>query len=162
MRKFHLLLIMALLAMMLVIGCDAEGSDSKDDFRFQLTDEEAKLCSRWKKFTLNSTRGSNIKYNPYAFTEQGIYMLMTVLRGDLAVKQSKALIRLFKQMKDYIVESQNLITNKAILALSMQITQNTKDIAEIKSEMVTKNELAQVIHDFTDPKTRKEYLNYEL
>ncbi len=29
---------------------------------------------------------------PYAFTEQGIYMLMTVLRGELAVKQSKALI----------------------------------------------------------------------
>ena len=35
---------------------------------------------------------------PYAFTEQGIYMRMTVLRGELAVKQSKALIRMFKQM----------------------------------------------------------------
>ena len=43
---------------------------------------------------------------PYAFTEQGIYMLMTVLRGELAVKQSKALIRMFKQMKDFIVENQ--------------------------------------------------------
>lgn len=38
---------------------------------------------------------------PYAFTEQGIYMLMTVLRGDLATAQSKALIRIFKQMKDF-------------------------------------------------------------
>ncbi|EIJ67645.1 hypothetical protein HMPREF1049_0597 [Fusobacterium necrophorum subsp. funduliforme ATCC 51357] len=35
-------------------------------------------------------RGSNIKYNPYAFTEQGIYMLMTVLKGELAIKQSRA------------------------------------------------------------------------
>ena len=43
-------------------------------------------------------------YLPYAFTEQGIYMLMTVLKGELAVKQSKALIRLFKGMKDYIGE----------------------------------------------------------
>ena len=41
-------------------------------------------------------------YLPYAFTEQGIYMLMTVLKGELATKQSKALIRLFKRMKDYI------------------------------------------------------------
>ena len=43
--------------------------------------------------TLNrgTGRGSNIKYKPYAFTEQGIYMLMTVLRGELAVRQSKAL-----------------------------------------------------------------------
>ena len=40
------------------------------------------------------------RYCPYVFTEQGIYMLMTVLKGELAVKQSKALIRMFKQMKD--------------------------------------------------------------
>ena len=38
-----------------------------------------------------SGRGSNIKYNPFAFTEQGIYMLMTVLKGEQAVAQSKAL-----------------------------------------------------------------------
>ncbi|MDK4469379.1 ORF6N domain-containing protein [Fusobacterium necrophorum] len=47
---------------------------------------------RCKNFTLNrrTGRGSNIKYNPYAFTEQGIYMLMTVLKGELAIKQSRA------------------------------------------------------------------------
>jgi hypothetical protein len=43
-----------------------------------------------------------VRYAPYAFTEQGIYMLMTVLKGEQATAQSKALIRLFKQMKDYI------------------------------------------------------------
>ncbi len=36
--------------------------------------------------------GSYSKYPPYAFTEQGIYMLMTVLKGRLAVEQSKTLI----------------------------------------------------------------------
>ena len=35
---------------------------------------------------------------------------MTVLRGELAVKQSKALIRMFKQMKDFIIENQDLIS----------------------------------------------------
>lgn len=63
-----------------------------DDFRFQLTDEELEEVSRSKISTLNNEakgRGQNFKYNPYAFTEQGIYMLMTVLRGDLAVAQSK-------------------------------------------------------------------------
>ena len=34
---------------------------------------------------------------PYAFTEQGVYMLMTVLRSDLAVKQSKDFVRTFKE-----------------------------------------------------------------
>ena len=68
-----------------------------DDFMFRLNDEEASLVSRCKNYILNdgSKRGSNIKYNPYAFTEQGIYMLMTVLRGELAVRQSRALIHTF-------------------------------------------------------------------
>ena len=38
-------------------------------------------------------------YLPYAFTEQGIYMLMSVLKGDLATSQSITLVRLFKSMK---------------------------------------------------------------
>ena len=81
-----------------------------EDFRFQLTLKEAETCSRSKILTLNGGhRGTNIKYAPYAFTEQGIYMLMTVLKGDLAIRQSMALIRLFKQMKDCIVENQQLI-----------------------------------------------------
>ena len=42
---------------------------------------------------------------PYAFTEQGIYMLMTILKGDLAVRQSRKLVRLFRDMKDYINEN---------------------------------------------------------
>ena len=74
-----------------------------DDFMFQLTNEEY-LNLKCKNFT--SSWGGTRKL-PYAFTEQGIYMLMTVLKGDLAVKQSKALIRIFKKMKDYIIERNN-------------------------------------------------------
>ena len=73
-----------------------------EDFRFKLTREEVEIL-RSKKLT-SSWRGS--RYMPHAFTEQGIYMLMTVLKGDLAIMQSKALIRTFKRMKDYIIENQ--------------------------------------------------------
>ena len=44
-------------------------------------------------------------------------MLMTVLKGDLATKQSKALIRIFKQMKDYIVDNQPLLGQGEYLQL---------------------------------------------
>ena len=46
----------------------------EEDFMFQLNKEDLKQLSRCKNFTLNrdSGRGSNIKYLPYAFTEQGI------------------------------------------------------------------------------------------
>ena len=57
-----------------------------DDFMYELTKEEFEnLIS--KKST--SSWGGRRKL-PKAFTEQGIYMLMTVLRGELAIKQSKA------------------------------------------------------------------------
>ena len=78
------------------------------DFMFQLSDTEVEELSRRKIFTLNKGRGSNIKYAPYAFTEQGIYMLMTVLRGDLAVTQSKMLIRTFKEMKHFIQNNSHI------------------------------------------------------
>ena len=48
---------------------------------------------------------------------------MTVLKGPLAVKQSKALIRTFKKMKDYILENRDLIGQREILQLSMETVQ---------------------------------------
>ena len=69
-----------------------------EDFRFQLTDEEYENLR--SKFSTSSWGGA--RYKPYAFTEQGIYMLMTVLKGELAVTQSKLLIRTFKEMKHFI------------------------------------------------------------
>lgn len=131
-----------------------------EDFMFQLNSEEILELSRCKKFTLNrgTGRGSNIKYNPYAFTEQGIYMLMTVLRGELAIKQSRALIRTFKQMKDFIIENQDFIGSKELLQIAIQTNQNTNDIAEIKSQMSTKEDLKKVMDNFIDPETYKHFL----
>lgn len=131
-----------------------------DDFMFQLTDEEVSELSRSQNATLNrgEGRGSNIKYNPYAFTEQGIYMLMTVLRGELAVRQSKALIRMFKQMKDFIIENQDFISSKELVQIAIQTNRNTNDIAEIKSQMATKEDLKKVMDNFIDPETYKHFL----
>ena len=68
---------------------------------FQLSSEEFESILRCKNFT---SSWGGIRKPPYAFTEQGIYMLMTVLKGDLATKQSIALVKAFKEMKDYITE----------------------------------------------------------
>ena len=134
-----------------------------DDFMFQLTDEEVYELSRSQNVTLKrgTGRGSNIKYNPYAFTEQGIYMLMTVLRGELAVKQSKALIRMFKQMKDFIIENQDFIGSKELVQIAIQTNQNTNDIARIDSKintLATKEDLKKVMDNFIDPETYKHFL----
>ena len=70
-----------------------------EDFMFELNDEEVKLYSRSQFATLNVKQGKNVKYNPHAFTEQGIYMLATVLRGELAEKQSIFIMRTFREMR---------------------------------------------------------------
>ena len=130
-----------------------------EDFMFRLTTQEVKELSRCKNFTLNNIgQGNNIKYNPYAFTEQGIYMLMTVLKGNFAIQQSRALIKAFKQMKDYIIENRDFITSNELFKLAMQTSKNTKDILEIKSNMATKEEFKKVMNNFIDPNTYKHFL----
>ena len=121
-----------------------------DDFRFQLTyDEYFNLICK----NCTSSWGGTRKL-PYAFTEQGIYMLMTVLKGELATKQSKAIIRLFKEMKDYIIEN-NYVTYNDFTKFTLQTNDNFK---RIEDNMVTKNELSIVIEKLTDIKIPKEYL----
>ena len=125
-----------------------------EDFMFQLTENEFENL-KCKNFT-SSWGGS--RYLPNAFTEQGIYMLMTVLRGELAIRQSRALIRTFKQMKDFIIENQDFISSKELVQIAVQTNENTKDIAEIKLQMATKEDLKKVMDNFIDPDTYKHFL----
>ena len=125
-----------------------------DDFRFQLNDFEFKnLISK-----ISISRWGGLRKRPYAFTELGIYSLMTVLKGDLAVTQSKKLLRLFKKLKDFAIQIQNVLPSSELQILSLQTQNNTEDIRQIKEKMVTHDELYAVIKDFTDPNIKKDYL----
>lgn len=143
----------------------------ESDFRFQITKEEFQNL-RSKKST--SSWGGR-RYQPYAFTEEGIYMLMAVLKGELAVSQSKALIRTFKKMKDYIVSNEMLPANRQLLQLSMQVTDTAKSIVEIKqnlsqvednmasvmgelTDVVRKSELSEIFENFSEANVCRGYL----
>ena len=111
-----------------------------EDFMFRLNEKEVQELSRSKNSTLKNGRGSNIKYAPYAFTEQGIYMLMTVLKGDLAVTQSKMLIRTFKEMKHFIQNNSNIFAEldnikKHLLESDIHHNETDKKIKELFSLM---------------------------
>ncbi len=67
-----------------------------EDFMFQLTHEE---CSRCQIGILNGGRGSNIKYLPYVFTENGIAMLSSVLRSPRAIAANIRIMRAFTAMR---------------------------------------------------------------
>jgi len=123
-------------------------------YRFQLVKEELDIILRSKKSALNKNgnfTGIHFKYLPYAFTEQGIYMLMTVLKGDLATKQSIALIDAFKEMKDYIIENNNLMLNTNSYIESRFSTYD-------KRFETIENKLEIVMDNFIDPNTYKHFL----
>lgn len=132
-----------------------------EDFLFQLTRDEWEIL-RSKNSTSKSEQGSGgRRYLPYAFTEQGIYMLMTVLKGELATKQSKALIRMFKKMKDFLVENSEFIDAKAFIQVAAQTTQNTRDIAILNNKISTlasKEDFKKVMDNFIDPNSYKHFL----
>ncbi len=102
-----------------------------EDFRFQLTREE----SLYIRSQIVTGSHRNERHNIYAFSEQGIYMLMTVLKGELAIRQSKALIRMFKNMKDYLINTNQLVLDSNLLELSIQTNKNTLDINSINNEL---------------------------
>ena len=111
-----------------------------DDFRFQITREELDDLVRSKNTTSPERpffqgQSGGTRYLPWCFTESGVYMLMTVLRGDLAIKQSKALIRIFRSMKEYIAEAQGLVTQRDMLRLSMQTNENIEAIHRLQSSV---------------------------
>ena len=84
-----------------------------EDFMFQLKASEITDSLKSQFATLNvseNKRGMHIKKMPFAFTEQGIYMLATVLRGELAEQQSIFIMRTFREMRHYIKQNQQFVT----------------------------------------------------
>ena len=73
-----------------------------NDFMFQLNMDE---CSRSQIVTLNGKRGQNIKYLPYAFTENGIAMLSSVLRSPIAISTNIKIMRIFTKLRQSFLSS---------------------------------------------------------
>lgn len=76
------------------------------DFMFQLTMEE---CLRSQIATLNTKQGHHLKYLPYAFTENGIAMLSSVLRSETAIAVNIKIMRTFTNMRRAVVRYDNLL-----------------------------------------------------
>lgn len=77
------------------------------DFRFQLTIEE---CSKSQIVTLNAGRGQNIKKLPYAFTEQGVAKLSSVLRSQTAIDVNIQIMRAFVSMRHFMVNNASVFS----------------------------------------------------
>ena len=81
-----------------------------EELRFQIETSENSGSSRSQIVTLKTGRGSNIKYLPYAFTEQGVAMLSGILNSDKAIAMNIAIMRAFVEIRRILIQENDLRT----------------------------------------------------
>ena len=82
-----------------------------DDFMFVLTQEEhksLKISMRSQIVTSYDSRNEYTRYAPFAFTEQGVAMLSSVLKSDIAIAANIAIMRAFVQVREYLLTTSSL------------------------------------------------------
>ncbi len=77
-----------------------------EDFMFQLTKEEHTALLRCQFGTLK--RGQYSKYSPYAFTENGVAMLSSVLNSGRAIQVNIQIMRTFTKIREMITTHKEL------------------------------------------------------
>ena len=144
-----------------------------DDFMFQLNRDEMDLVKSQIVISQNSNffegKDGGRRTLPYAFTEQGIYMLATVLRGELARQQSIFIMRTFREMRHYIKQNEQFVSQSEMRLVSAKMTEMTvqivgmsdrqalaeKEIRDIQNSINTINE------NFITDKDYKEFVIYK-
>ena len=96
-------------------------------YSWQLTIEETIEISRSKFSTLKLKQGYNVKYGARVFTEQGVYMLATILKSKVATNVSIVIMDTFVKMRHYINYNKSFLPNKFLL-LEKKVDDNTKRI----------------------------------
>ena len=137
-----------------------------EDFMFQLTKEEVELVK--SQFVTSRNIGyfegqeGGCRKLPYAFTEQGIYMLATVLRGELAEQQSIFIMRTFREMRHYISQNQQFVTRNEMELLTAKVGTITErqDRMEKKVEFIQKD-VTILADNFITDKDKKDFVIYK-
>ena len=94
-----------------------------DDFRFELSREE---CLR-SQFVTSNGRGGN-RYSTYAFTEQGVAMLSSVLRSKTAIEVNIQIIRAFVSMRHFLANNASVFSRlETIEYHQLEILQHQQD-----------------------------------
>lgn len=104
------------------------------DFMFQLTAEEAALL-RSQFVTLKAGTGRHRKYRPYAFTEQGVAMLSSVLQSKRAVRVNIEIMRAFVQLRQLLSSHADLA--RKLEALEAKYDAQFKVVFDAIRELMT-------------------------
>ncbi len=113
-----------------------------EDFMFELTREEYNSL-RTQFSTLEKGKGQHSKYLPYAFTEQGVAMLSSVLKSTKAIHVNITIMRAFVLIRKYALSHHDLTTK--LKELEEKYNKQFKDVYEAINYLLQKDkqEIAQ-------------------
>jgi phage regulator Rha-like protein len=106
-----------------------------EDFMFQLSEEEAARLRSQIVILETAGRGRHRKYRPYAFTEQGVAMLSSVLRSQRAVQVNIEIMRAFVRLRQML--QQNAELAKKLAALEKKYDAQFRVVFDAIRELMT-------------------------
>jgi phosphomevalonate kinase len=101
-----------------------------DDFMFQLTDEEANILVSQNVIPSKQSLGG---YLPYAFTQEGVAMLSSVLRSTRAVQVNIAIMRAFVKLREILESNEQL--NRKFAAVIRKLGEHDKYFKVVFDEL---------------------------
>jgi hypothetical protein len=104
------------------------------DFMFRLSAQEA-AASRSQSVTIKAGRGRHRKYLPYAFTEQGVAMLSSVLRSERAIHVNIEITRAFVRLRQMLASNAELA--RKLAALERQYDSQFRIVFDAIRELMT-------------------------
>ena len=113
------------------------------DFCFQLNDFE---FENWRsQFATSNSDKMGVRRAPYAFTEQGVAMLASVLKSETAIVASVKIMRAFVAMRRFLVQNANLLIRIAYLEKHQIETDEKIDVILDKMEQNSPKQLPEAV-----------------
>ncbi|MBR0426801.1 MAG: ORF6N domain-containing protein [Clostridia bacterium] len=115
-----------------------------EEFCFQLNEIEMKnLRSQFVTSSLNKSNYGGRRYLPYAFTEQGVAMLSTVLHSDKAIKVSISIMKAFTEMRNFMIT--NSVIFERLTNVEYKLLEHDKKFEEVFNQFQNKENVKQKI-----------------
>ncbi len=108
------------------------------DFMFELTNQEYNSLRTQFATLKNLGRGEHRKYLPFAFTEQGVAMLASVLKSEKAIEVNIQIVRAFVILRQYALGYAEL--NQKLETFMLETNIQFSDIYQALTEMASQNE----------------------
>lgn len=109
---------------------------NEEDFMFILSKEELELL----RSQIGTTNLAKTRALPYAFTEQGVYMLATVINSPIAVEISKDIMRTFTKLREFSKHYNALA--KQIIEVERKSDKQYKELKKALDELIASSEVA--------------------